>query len=257
MPYAMIQGQHIHYEVHGEGHPVVLLHGVSASFVHNYSAWGWVEQLNERGFQVIGIDFRGHGRSDKPHDPELYGTENLAGDLIAVLDTLQLSSTSLIAYSIGTAVALHVLQKSPDRFNRAALIATGDGLIGHAPYTFMAIAPELARVLVRTEYPRDLPQHLATYWNLVAATKGDKKALRAMSEASYPPLPVEEASSITTPVLVVSGGEDPVLGRGPRLSEALGNAEYFEVPGADHFSLAVDPVAREKVVNFLSTFTYS
>jgi pimeloyl-ACP methyl ester carboxylesterase len=251
MPYALNHGQRIHYEVHGEGLPVVLLHGVSVSFEHNYAAWGWVKQLNESGFQVIGLDFRGHGKSDKPHDPESYGTEHLAGDVTAVLDQLQLSSTSVIAYSIGTAVALHLLQKSPKRFDRVALIATGDGLIGYAPHTFLAIAPELARVLERTEYPRDLPKHFATYWNFVAATNGDRAALLAMSKANYPPLSVEDASSITTPVLVVSGEKDPVLGRGPRLAETLGNGEYLEVAEADHFSLAVDLSIREKVAGFL------
>lgn len=72
-----------------------------------------------------------------------------------------------------------------------------------------------------------------------------------MSKASYPPLSVEEASSTSTPVLVVSGEKDPVLGRGPRLAEAIGNGEYFEVSGADHFSLAVYLETREKVARFL------
>lgn len=251
MPYALNQGQRIHYEVHGEGRPVVLLHGATASFEYNYVAFGWVKQLNDSGFQVIGLDFRGHGKSGKPHDPESYGTENLAGDVTAVLDQLQLTSTSLIAYSIGTAVALHLLHKLPKRFDRVALIATGDGLIGYAPHTFTAIAPALALVLERTEYPRDLPKHLATYWNFVAATHGDRTALWAMSKASYPPLTVEEAASIGTPVMVVSGEKDPVLGRGPRLADALGNGKYLEVAGADHFSLAVDPSTREKVASYL------
>jgi pimeloyl-ACP methyl ester carboxylesterase len=251
MPYALNQGQRIHYEVHGEGRPVVLLHGATVSFEYNYVAFGWVKQLNDSGFQVIGLDFRGHGKSDKPHDPESYGTENLAGDVTAVLDQLQLSNTSLIAYSIGTAVALNLLHKSPKRFDRVALIATGDGLIGYAPHTFADIVPALALVLERTEYPRDLPKHFATYWNFVAETDCDRTALLAMSKASYPPLSVEEAFSITTHVLVVSGEKDPVLGRGPRLAEALGNGEYLEVAGADHFSLAVDLSIREKVAGFL------
>jgi pimeloyl-ACP methyl ester carboxylesterase len=255
MPYALNRGLRIHYEIHGEGRPVILLHGGTVSFEHNYAAFGWIKQLNDSGFQVIGLDFRGHGKSDKPHDSESYGTENLAGDVTAVLDQLQLSSISLIAYSIGTAVALHLLQKSPKRFDKAVLMATGDGLIGHAPYTFAAILPALALVFERTEYPRDLPKHLATYWNFVAATNGDRAALLAMSKASYPPLLVEEASSIGTPVLVISGENDLVLGRGPRLADALGNGNYLEVAGADHFSLAADPSTRVSVVNYLTAAT--
>jgi hypothetical protein len=51
---------------------------------------------------------------------------------------------------------------------------------------------------------------------------------------------------------VVSGDNDKVLGRGRRLSAALGNAMYLEVEGADHFSLAADETVKEAVASFLS-----
>lgn len=249
----MNQELRLHYEVHGAGKPVVLLHGGTVSFEHNYGIYGWIKQLNESGLQVIGLDFRGHGKSDKPHDPAAYGTRNLASDVIAVLDHLGLNRASLIAYSIGTAVALHLLRSSPERFERAALIATGDGLIGHPPHTFAAVIPALALVLDRTEYPRDLPKHLAAYWNFIQATGGDRVAMLAFAKASYPALTVEEASSIHTPTLVVSGENDPVLGRGPRLADALAHGEYVEIAGADHFSLAADADTRATVARYLTS----
>ena len=242
----------IHYEVHGTGRPVVLLHGGTVSFKHNYADFGWIESLNDSGLQVIGLDFRGHGKSAKPHDVESYGTANLASDVIAVLDKLSLTRASLVAYSIGTAVALHLLQIAPERFDRAALVATGDGLIGHPPHTFDSNLPNLTRVLDRTEYPRDLPKHLSAYWNFVAATGGDKQALRAFTQASYPALSTTDAAAITIPILVVSGQSDMVLGRGPLLTEALGQGEYLEVPGADHFSLAAAARVKAAVAHFLS-----
>ena len=80
-------------------------------------------------------------------------------------------------------VALQLMQQVPERLARVALIATGDGLIGHAPHTFAELLPNLAAVLQRTEYPRDLPKHLAAYWNFVAATGGDALALTALAQA--------------------------------------------------------------------------
>jgi pimeloyl-ACP methyl ester carboxylesterase len=251
MPALQNHGVHIHYEVHGEGRPVVLLHGGTVSFQFNYANFGWIQALNAAGFQAIGLDFRGHGNSGKPHDVACYGTAELASDVTAVLDRLELQRTSLIAYSIGTVVALHLMQHAAGRFERAALVATGDGLLGHAPHTFSRILPALALVLDRETYPRDLPQHLAAYWNFVAATKGDKLAMRAMAQASFPPMSPEEAAAIAIPTLVVSGQNDLVLGTGPRLAQALGHGSYLEVADADHFSLAADAGTKTAVAQFL------
>lgn len=251
MPTLENRSVRIHYEVHGAGHPVVLLHGGTVSFKHNYADFAWIESLNDSGLQVIGLDFRGHGKSAKPHEVESYGTANLASDVLAVLDQLSLARVSLVAYSIGTAVALHLLQVAPERFDRAALVATGDGLIGHPPHIFDSILPALKQVLDRDEYPRDLPKHLATYWNFVAATGGDKLALRALAQASYPALSTTDAATITVPTLVVSGQSDMVLGRGPLLAKALGQGQYLEVPGADHFSLAEDASVKAAVAHFM------
>ena len=125
MPTVDNRGIQIHYEVHGIGHPIVLIHGGTVSFKNNYADFGWIESLNNNGLQVIGLDLRGHGKSGKLHEIESYGTSNLASDVVAVLDQLSLARVSIVAYSIGTAVALHLLQSAPERFDRAALIATG------------------------------------------------------------------------------------------------------------------------------------
>ena len=251
MPTVENRGIRIHYEVHGSGQPVVLIHGGTVSFKHNYADFGWIESLNDSGLQVIGLDLRGHGKSDKPHDIESYGTSNLASDVIAVLDQLSLTRVSLIAYSIGTAVALHLLQSAPERFDRAALIATGDGLIGHLPHTFANSLPTLLEVLNRTEYPKDLPKHLSTYWNFVTATNGDWQALRACAQASYMAMTATDASAIKIPTLVISGQGDLVLGQGTKLARALGQGSYIEVPDADHFSLATTPEVKVAVANFM------
>lgn len=255
MPTVDNRGVQIHYEVHGSGHPVVLVHGGTVSFKNNYADFGWIESLNNIGLQVIGLDLRGHGKSGKPHEVGSYGTSNLGSDVVAVLDQLSLTRASLVAYSIGTAVALHLLKSFPERFDRAALIATGDGLIGHLPHTFDNILPALLDVLNRTEYPKDLPKFLSMYWNFVAATGGDWQALRALAQATYAPLSKTDAAAITIPTLVVSGQADLVLGQGPSLAQSLGQGSYVEVPGADHFSLAADPGVKAAVAEFMRPAT--
>ena len=253
MPYFVNDGLRLHYEVYGSGQPVILLHGGAVSFEHNYANFGWIKRLNASGMQVIGLDFRGHGKSDKPHNIDSYGTTKLASDVVALQEHLNLTCTALIAYSIGTAVALYLLHASPQRFSRAALVATGDGLIGFPPYTFSEVIPTIALVLGRTEYPTDLPPQLATYWNIIQQTGADHMALLAFSKSNFPPLSVEEAANIRVPTLVVSGTKDLVLGCGQRLAAALGQGQYFEVEEADHFSLSRKLKVQTAVASFIVT----
>ena len=238
MPHFVNNSHSLHYEIHGEGRPVVLLHGITVSFAGNYAAWGWVERLRARGLQVIGLDFRGHGGSDKPRDSSAYGTEALAGDVTRLMDHLGIERTSLIGYSLGSKIALHLLHTAPRRFDRSVLIATGDGLIGLPPYTSDEVLPRIAEAVGRPAFPAELPEHVATYWTFATKVGGDRDAAAACARASYPPCALETVATISVPVLVVSGERDPVLGRGPRLAQALRQGRYVEIAGADHFQLA-------------------
>jgi pimeloyl-ACP methyl ester carboxylesterase len=251
LPRFLSDGVSLHYEVHGKGPPVVLLHGGTVSFERNYAMFGWIECLNRHGLQVIGLDFRGHGKSDKPHAIPAYGTAKLAGDVLALMDHLHLDRAALVGYSIGTAVALHLLHDFPARFECAALVATGDGLLGFLPHTFAVVLPFLALAVARPAYPLDLPPHMAAYWKFVTETGGDPQALAAFARASYPPLTPEQASHIAVPVMVVSGDRDLVLGQGRRLAHALPLGRYLEVAGADHLSLATDQGVQEAIAEFV------
>jgi pimeloyl-ACP methyl ester carboxylesterase len=244
-------GHRIAYEIHGVGRPVLLLHGVTVSFAGNYAAWGWIQRLNAAGYQVIGMDFRGHGSSDKPRDPAAYGTNNLAGDVLALLDHLGHTRASLVGYSLGSAIALNLLHRAPKRVGASVLIATGDGLLGHPPYDSGEVFARLANALAREQFPEDLPSHESSYWTFAVKVGGDRHAALAAVQARYPACTDDEARSIESPVLVVSGELDPVLGRGPRLARAIPCGTYVEIPGADHFVLCRHEAALSAVERFL------
>lgn len=246
-------GHEIAYEVHGTGVPIVLLHGVTVSFAGNYVAWGWTERLNKLGYQVIGLDFRGHGKSAKPRDPAAYGTASLAGDVLALLDLLGYRTVSLVGYSLGSVIALHLLHRAPHRFGPSVLMATGDGLLGYKPFDVPSVGERLCVALGREEFPDDLPPHESAYWTYAVNVGGDRLAARAAMQAEYPSCSDQQAKSITAPVLVVSGEVDPVLGRGPKLAQAIPNANYVEIAGAGHFDLCRHDAALSAVDAFLTT----
>ncbi len=265
MPVLHHDSLRLHFEVHGSMAPatsgeapgglppVVLVHGGVSSFEHNFGQFGWVEALRGIGREVVGLDLRGHGRSDRPYDAASYGTPRLAGDVLALLEHLQLPRVALVGYSIGAAIALELLRRAPARFERAVLVAAGDGLIGHPPHSFPEVLPGLVRVFEREAYPADLPKSQSAYWKILESVGGDRLAMRAFASAAYPPLAPQEAAAIGVPMLVISGERDPVLGRGPRLAAALGRAEYLEIAGANHFALAMEPAVRGAVARFLDT----
>ena len=72
----------IAYEMVGEGEPIVLVHGFASDRVQNWRAPGWYETLTDAGYRVVAIDCRGHGESDKPHDPAAYGHARWPSDVV-------------------------------------------------------------------------------------------------------------------------------------------------------------------------------
>lgn len=253
MPHFTRDGYSIHYEIHGKGMPVIMLHGLCVSFAGNFARFGWVERLCKQGMQVIGMDFLGHGKSDKPHDPSFYGANKLANDVVLLMDHIGLPSASLVGFSLGSVIALHLLHNHPERFNRSVLIATGDGLMGVPPHTMSEVAPQLTEALNSPYYPEQLPKHVSAYWNFATKVGGDRLASAAAARAEYPPATPNQLANVASPVLIVSGERDPVLGKGHLLRRSLPKGEYIEISDADHFMLAVSEQAQIVVTKFLSS----
>ena len=203
--------------------------------------------------QAIGLDLLGHGRSDKSYQSSDYAVSKLADDVVLLMDTLGLARASLLGFSLGSVIALDLLHRYPERCNRSVLIATGDGLIGKAPYTMAAMAPKWAEALDFPEFPKHLPKQVSTYWNLASKIGGDRAASAAAARTQYLPFTPEQLVKVVTPVLVVSGERDLVLGQGPLLAKSLPSGRYLEIPEADHFMLAISALAQVEVANFLSS----
>src|SRR5690349_9337528 len=87
-------GVKIHYTVQGKGEPVILIHGLYSSAKLNWEAPGTSALLAEH-FQVIALDCRGHGQSDKPTAEGSYGT-NMVGDVVRLMDHLKISKARVV-----------------------------------------------------------------------------------------------------------------------------------------------------------------
>jgi pimeloyl-ACP methyl ester carboxylesterase len=109
----------LHVVAAGEGTPVVLLHGLTAT--HRYVVMG-SKALERSGHRVLAYDARGHGRSDPAPAADAYGYEELAGDLARVLDDHGLERAVLAGASMGAHTALRLALEAPERVAGLVLI---------------------------------------------------------------------------------------------------------------------------------------
>ncbi|HLI35846.1 MAG TPA: alpha/beta fold hydrolase [Streptosporangiaceae bacterium] len=115
-------GVGIEYQVTGEGRPVVLLHG----FPDSGRLWRHqVPALAQAGFQVIVPDLRGYGRSGKPGAVEAYSLPLLAGDVVAVLTSLELTRAHVVGHDWGAALAWALASFSPARVDHLVALSAG------------------------------------------------------------------------------------------------------------------------------------
>ncbi len=121
MPYAQNGRVRIHYRVEGEGPALVLQHGFTESVVDWYEA-GYVEALRP-DYRLVLVDARGHGASDKPHDPDAYVLNRRVADVVAVLDTLAIAKALFWGYSMGGWIGFGLAKYAKERVH--ALVIGG------------------------------------------------------------------------------------------------------------------------------------
>lgn len=122
MPEVSNHGVRISYDVAGEGRPLVLLHG----WAGDHTWWteaGFTDAL-QRDYRVVIVDLRGHGASDKPHEPSGYRGEVVVGDVLAVVDAEGIARFALWGLSYGGWIAWMTAYSAPDRV--AGLVTTGE-----------------------------------------------------------------------------------------------------------------------------------
>jgi len=111
--------------VAGTGAPVVLVHGYASSLDQNWHSTGWIDRLAREGFRVVSFDCRGHGLSDKPHQPERYG-DRMVDDILAVMEACAVEDAFLMGYSMGAMLTVAFLMRYPQRVRRVVAAGVGD-----------------------------------------------------------------------------------------------------------------------------------
>jgi pimeloyl-ACP methyl ester carboxylesterase len=262
-------GVKIRYVTEGKGEAIVLIHGWMAdSSMWGRDAAGNTKLKGADGFQVIALDCRGHGKSDKPHEVEKYGPE-MAADVVRLLDHLKIEKAHLIGYSSGSFIASHVAATHPDRVlsviygGQAPLIAVpGAKSSGSSEVEIFAKAVDEGKDLgsyIIAITPADKPkpsEELAKASALVMYFGKDLKAFAAAGR-SFKNLAVteEELKKCQAPVLFIHGGDESasVKDHVAAVHKLLGRGEVKIIQGGDHITTLAKPEFAAALTEFLRT----
>jgi pimeloyl-ACP methyl ester carboxylesterase len=241
-------GVRIHYEEHGRGEPVLLVHGFGSSAREHWGETGVIDFLAGR-YRVIAPDSRGHGLSDKPHELAAYGLRNMAHDVLRLLDHLGIERTLLMGYSMGGRISLHLLGTHAHRLRAVVLGGMGAGAGGiDAPGERARIAAAL-----RAENPDSIPHVLPRRFRQRAEAKSnDLIALAACIETEGSLPDMTPFRSIQVPVLLLVGTKDSIAGSVRPIVKSFGCAELVEIEGGEHITTPRHPLFKEAVARFLA-----
>jgi len=226
---------------------VVVVHGFASSTKDNWVATGWVRDLLRAGFRVIGLDQRGHGASDKPHDPHDYTIRQLASDVETVLDTYLVDEARYVGYSLGARVGWEVIQDISGRIPRAVLGGVPDGI----PLARLDIGQVRAFVEDGTPVTHDVTQN---YIRLTERVPGnDLRALLAIAGGMRESKTVDPdpARAPQQPVLFATGSLDAIIEGSKALAAACPQGRFLEIPDRHHFNAPGSRVFREHAIAFL------
>ncbi|MBM4411566.1 MAG: alpha/beta fold hydrolase [Chloroflexi bacterium] len=227
MPYAENDGVRLYYEVDGThgAEPMVMHHGYLAD-LESWRARGWVKALGDR-YRLILMDSRGHGRSDRPSDPEAYEMRTRVLDVLAVMGAEGVRTAHYLGYSMGGMIGYSALIYAPQRF---ATISCG----GASPMLRTEPQPKVewdALMRAALQNPAVKLAH--------DAGRIDRPAMEACRTALDEWAGAEQALRLATmPVFMYAGTEDTPHA-GCQAAVALNpKARFLSLPGKNHATAA-------------------
>ena len=251
--YAPVNGIKVYYEVHGEGRPLVLLHGAFYTIEMN---WGQLIPELSKTRKVIAIELQGHGHT--PFSDRKLDIVTLAKDVEGVMNFLKVDSADVAGYSMGGSIAYQLAVNSPKRVRKLVIISSTYKTNGWLPIVnggFKDFKPEFFdNTPIKAAYDAVAPDK--TKW---------RKYLEQMFAFAKVPFNVGDSniSKIAAPVMIISGDNDgldkvelmktyQLLGGGVSADlQPMPKSQLAIVPSQGHVSLMMQTTT---ILNYLNGF---
>ena len=257
--YADVNGINLYYEIHGQGRPLILLHGGLGSG----EMFGPTVPALAAKYQVILPDLQGHGRTadiDRPIDIRL-----MADDIAALIDHLGLEKPDIVGYSLGGGVAFFTASKHPEKVGKLVMAAAH---VRRDAIPAEMLAQQEQVNAGAAEFLKDTPMY-ELYNRVAPRPEGFPRLLDKMGESMAKDFDFsEEVRGLQVPTLIVAADADmappshyveafKLLDGGLRDGGWMGEGRpkgghaLAIVPGTTHYNLAVSPLFAAVVLDFL------
>jgi pimeloyl-ACP methyl ester carboxylesterase len=250
MPHVTVNGARLWYDVSGEGDPILLHHGYTASRVN----WMPVAERLETRYRVILMECRGTGESE--HTADGYTLEQYAADVIGVAGHLGLERFTFAGHSMGGGIGYVLGLTYPERIERLVLMAPvpADGIPGDTPLPAQPTEDDRKTMLAGYQAMRFRPEVETDEWfedrvrHVLSVSNGHyvggAKAMRALHVG-------DRLSELTMPVFMIAGAADGLLPANLKDFARLPNATLEVFSRAGHEVAIHEP---EGVANAIDGF---
>jgi pimeloyl-ACP methyl ester carboxylesterase len=255
--YVTANGVRYYYELHGQGEPLLLLHGGLGSI----DMFGPVLPLLAKSRQVIGVDLHGHGRTAL--GDRAISIPDMGDDMAVILAELGHAQVDVLGYSFGAGVAFRLAVQHPARVRRLVLVSAPFARDGfHAE-----MLPQQAQVgAAMAEFMKDTPMY-QSYQAVAPHPDEFPKLLDQMGAWMRRPYSwAEDVPKLTMPVMLVYGDSDMIrpehivefyklLGGGLRdagwMREHMSQNRLAILPDRTHYEMFLTPEMARTVLPFL------
>lgn len=255
-------GVRLHYVQAGQGVPVILVHGLACDHVPNWMLPRIFQRLSRR-YRVIALDLRGHGKSDKPHDPAQYGLE-LVEDIVRLMDHLGIAKAHVVGYSLGGFITLKLAFRHPERLLSAAPCGAGWSANPAEELSLLFSLSEdveqgrgLTALLNWLQaLKRPLPAPVLWSMHRLTSLFNDMKAISCLLRNSPALVATEsEVRGNVVPCLAIVGADDRMRLFADQMASAMPNLELLILPGCDHFTTLLSRKMVPALMAFLDRHT--
>ncbi len=246
MPKINVNGVNLYYEISGQGPALVLLHG----WTENHKFWKFQTPTFSREYNVIAIDLRGHGESDKPKTG--YSIQTFADDLHHLLNTFETNRAIIVGHSMGGMTALVFCLKYPEKVKALILVNTTSVGVHEAGL----ISPKETLQMIRTSGFENIVEHFFAQTFFAPGTSEDLISWAKSEVLKTPQYVVEEAlkaimehdvtarlSEITVPTLIIHGTQDFAISvkMAEMMNEKILNSNLQIIEGVGHHTMLEKP----------------
>jgi pimeloyl-ACP methyl ester carboxylesterase len=225
----------------------------------NWRQQGWVNALKDN-YQIILIDCRGHGKSDKPYDKAFYG-QKMQDDVVKLLEHLSIKKANIFGYSMGAFITYQLLLRKPEIFISAILGGFVLNLREDKKERNNFREGIKRRIdAFKVDNIDQVTDPMARQFREYAVMRGnDLSALAAVEggtleqfETSASPDQIKDSlKKLDVPVLTVVGSNETIPGDKTLVAQLVPDACHFQIQGKDHLTVVSDPKFHMAVNAFL------